>query len=163
MVKIALVMLSFLKIVNLLRVFEDLSFKITVIATCMYDLGPFICCYFAFNIFFSMCYASLGSETDGDLEPGHGLGYFGRLVLSVWRNSVGKLSFAVYPTVFANSEPTMIKNIHIFMIYMVYFTQIMWMFTMMLNFMIAVIEETYADVEKVKGFHITKNKAQLNL
>jgi hypothetical protein len=38
----------------------------------------------------------------------------------------------------------------------------MWMFCMMLNFMIAVIEDTYGDVDNVRQIHIYKNKAELN-
>jgi len=33
---------------------------------------------------------------------------------------------------------------------------------MMLNFMIAVIEDTYGDVDNVKQYHIMYNKAELN-
>ena len=33
---------------------------------------------------------------------------------------------------------------------------------MMLNFMIAVIEETYGNVDKVRKYHIYYNKADLN-
>ena len=39
----------------------------------------------------------------------------------------------------------------------------MWMFTMMLNFMIAVIEDTYADVENLEDILISKGKAELNM
>ena len=37
------------------------------------------------------------------------------------------------------------------------------MFTMMLNFMIAVIEDTYNDVENVEDILISKGKAELNI
>jgi len=119
-VTIILIVLSVLKVINLLRVFEGISFNIKLIAYCIYDLGPFLSCYLAFNLFFSLCYVSLGSEPDGELDSARELGYFGRISLSVWRNSVGKLSFAIYPTIWETEQPGIMKKLHIFLIYMVY-------------------------------------------
>lgn len=139
-----------------------MAYFIKLIIYCLIDLIPFVLCYLTFTLFFALCYISLEVEIDSELDSAVGLGYFGRMFLVVWRNSVSKLSFPLYSAVMLTERDGAMRDSHIILIYMVYFMQIMWMFCMMLNFMIAVIEETYLNVDKVKTFHIYKNMAELN-
>ena len=123
---------------------------------------PFVQSYITSNLFFSFCFAALDCDNDPDIEA-PGLGRVGNLSLQVWRQSVGKLAFMWYPYVLNNEEEGFYRWLNIRVIWILYFLQIMWMFTMMLNFMIAVIEDTYADVENLEDILISKGKAELNM
>ena len=62
-----------------------------------------------------MLYAGIGVEIDDELSSGVGLGYFGLLYLSVWRNSVGKLGFVRYDSLMKASD-NIFRDIQIYMI-----------------------------------------------
>jgi len=59
-------------------------------------------------------------EGAGELAPAHGLGYFGKLFLTVWRNSVGKLGFARYYKLYDNVGTTTGGKIAIYIIWAIY-------------------------------------------
>ena len=75
-----------------------------MLTLCLNDLLPFIFSYIFFGVFFSMLYAGIGVGIDDELASGIGLGYFGLLYLSVWRNSVGKLGFVRYEGIMAKND-----------------------------------------------------------
>jgi len=147
--KIALILFSFIKFISLLRVFEKMAIFIKLVGACLRDLVPFIQSYLAMNLFFTFCFAALDCTNDEDIDSAVGLSPVGRLSLQVWRQSVGKLSFALYPNVLNNESAGFMRTLNINMIWLFYYLSILWMFCIMLNFMIAVIEETYMDVENV--------------
>jgi hypothetical protein len=103
-VQIFLIMLSFGKCLHFVTVYEEFGFFIKMLTLCLKDLLPFIFSYIFFGVFFSMLYAGIGVEIDDELASGIGLGYFGLLFLSVWRNSVGKLGFVRYGAIMTQSD-----------------------------------------------------------
>ena len=116
--------------------------------------------YVCFGFFFAILYACIEAETDVELASGVGLGKFGLLFLMQWRNSVGKLSFVRYS--YWLDHKGYDKLIGIFFVYMIFFVQISFMLVIMLNFMIAIIDQTYKRVMSQKKIHVYKNKAELN-
>jgi hypothetical protein len=79
-------------------------------------------------------------EIDDELEHAHMLGPFLTLVLVVWRNSVGKLGFARYETLYTKAGDTSGGRLAIGIIWLIYATQIIFQLVVMLNFMIAIID-----------------------
>lgn len=164
-VKIILMILSFIKIVNLLRGFQNIAYFILMLQNCLYDLIPFTFMYLLFVLFFALCFHVLGTVVDDELfnEGCNDMPEFFYLFLMVWRNAVGKLSFARPDRLLETQEPSLIRQVHVELILICYFVQILWMFTLALNFMIGVIELTYSKIDTFKEVHIYKNKAELNM
>lgn len=52
--------------------------------------------------------------------------------------------------------------VNIELIWLAYFVQIIFMLVIMLNFIIAIIDQTYVAVNKNKNMHVYMNKAELN-
>lgn len=121
--KIFLIMLSFVKCVHFITFYEEFGFFIKMMILTLYDLVPFIISYIVFGLFFALIYYVLGTEIDPELYSGVGLGRFGLLFLTVWRNSVGKLGFAQYHDLIDNPANfgTML-DIQLFLIWGSYFT-----------------------------------------
>ena len=74
--------------------------------------------------------------------------YFSKLVYMIWLNSLSKLQFVRYDNEMT-LEPadTTHRDIHIMIIWCLYYIQILWMFCMMLNFLVAVIDQSYKNVD----------------
>lgn len=167
-VKIWLIMLTFLKFVHLIIVYENFGFFIKMVTMSLYDLRPFIISYIFFANFFVILYAVMEVEIDDELlTPGsrYSLGYYGLMFLAVWRNSVGKLGLPnVEPIVEKdNGQNSLVFNMNIYIIYVIYFIQIMFMLVIGLNFMIAIIESTFSEVNDDKLSYLYRNKAEMNL
>lgn len=64
-----------------------------------------------------------------------------------WFNSLSKLKFVKYDKFNKDTPPGIHKTVHIGIIYLIYFTHIMTMFTMMLNMMVAVIDEAFKEID----------------
>lgn len=125
------------------------------------DLIPFVISYLFFQSFFATIFAVLKVEIDGEVASGVGLGYFLSLYLMVWRNSVGKLGLQSYKGL-NNMPKSTLLYINIELIWLAYFVQIIFMLVIMLNFIIAIIDQTYVAVNKNKNMHVYMNKAELN-
>ena len=94
-----------MKVIHFIIVFEEFGFFIKMITQSLWDLRPFVICYFFFGNFFVVLYAVMGVGIDGELlteGTEESLGYYGLLYLAVWRNSVGKLGFPSYKNLAEN-------------------------------------------------------------
>lgn len=103
-VKIWLILLSFLKVVHFIIVYEEFGFFIKMITQSLFDLRPFVICYIFFVNFFVILYAVMGVQIDDELLTAgalDSLGYYGLLFLAVWRNSIGKLGMPNYKLIAA--------------------------------------------------------------
>lgn len=124
-----------------------------MLVICLHDLYPFLINYLIFLNLFAMMYVTLGVEIHEELdlkEDNHAavnsLGYYGMLILTVYRNSVGKLGFAKYENLIeSNGRNPVHLRYHIYTIWTVYFFQVLITLVIGLNFMIAIIEQTYAN------------------
>lgn len=157
--------MTFLKVIHFIIVFEEFGFFIKMITQSLWDLRPFIVIYIFFICLFVVLYAVMKVEIDDELLlPGteESLGYFGLLFLAVWRNSVGKLGFPNYDELTKN-EPSFFLYLNIYIIWIIYFCQILFMLVIGLNFMIAIIESTFSNVNDEKMQYLYRNKAEMNL
>jgi len=121
LIKISLIILSFVKIINMLRVFEKMAFFIKLIIYCLMDLVPFLISYLSFMLFFSLLYIALDTELDPEFDSTGEVSYFGKIFLMVWRNSVSKLSFPMYGLIMQREPDGAWKALHILLIYLVHF------------------------------------------
>jgi len=153
--------LSAIKTVHFVSAFVEFGFFITMVIISIGDLIPFLISYMGFALFFASLYSAIETNVDSELEVGVGLGKFGRLFLMVWRNSVGKLSFVRY-NAWEEKTKGFERTLGIDCVYLIYYAQIVFMLVVMLNFMIAIIDNTYKKVMKAKKIHIYKGKAELN-
>ena len=91
MVKIFLLLLSFLKCIHFVVVFEEFGFFVKMVTCCVADLAPFFLGFFLFLNVFATLNSVMNVEPDPELEtPGtrESLGYFGLMLLEVLRNSM---------------------------------------------------------------------------
>jgi hypothetical protein len=110
-----------------------------------------------------MCFVAMEVEPDEEFDPAGDIGYGMKIFTLCWFNSLSKLKFVQYKTFAKETEPGIHKNVHIGIIYFLYFSHIMTMFTMMLNMMVAVIDEAYRQIDQYKEFYIYQFRANLNL
>lgn len=142
--KIGLITLSFIKCIHFAAAFTEFAFFINMLLIAIKDLFPFLCSYVGFGFFFTSLYCCIEAEIDEDLKTGVGLGKFGSLFLMQWRNSVGKLSFVRYS--YWMNRQGYEKDIGISATYFIFWMQVMFMLVICLNFMIAIIDQTYKRV-----------------
>ena len=87
-----LIVTSFMKSLHFVTVFEEFGFFTKMLELCIIDLIPFICSFVSMGLFYAILMAVLQVEIDDEIIGGKdGLGYFGLLYLSVWRNGLSKL------------------------------------------------------------------------
>jgi hypothetical protein len=63
-IRIILVVLSLIKLLFFLRVFEEYGFLVQIVMSCCIDLIPFITIYLIFLFMFSITFVVLGMEID---------------------------------------------------------------------------------------------------
>lgn len=138
-----------------------------MLTICLHDLIPFIINYIIFLNFFAILYATLGVEIHDELNlsiDNHAaieyMGYYGMLIVTVYRNSVGKLGYAKYTMLIKDDRADLYPTIYT--IWIVYFFQILITLIIGLNFMIAIIEQTFANQNELKEGNLYRNKAELN-
>jgi len=72
---------------------------------CIIELIPFICTFVSVGIFYAILLAELDVEIDEEIIGGYyGLGYFGLLFLSVYRNGLSKIGYYRYSFLFKLSD-----------------------------------------------------------
>ena len=161
-----LIVTSFMKTLHFVTVFEELGFFIKMLQVCIIDLIPFICSFVTLGAFFAILFAELDVEIDDEIIGGQdGLGYFGLLFLSVWRNGLSKIGYYKYEKLFKlsdNIHDELYRFITINLIWILYFIQIITQFIVSLNLMIGMITSTYSKTMKLKYMYIYRNKAELN-
>jgi hypothetical protein len=99
-IKMILIVLTYLKTLHFVTVFEEFGFFLKMLEVCTYDLLPFTVSFIVFAMFFAIMYAILGVEPDSEISGGTGIGYFGLLLVSVWRNGLSKIGYPVYDHLF---------------------------------------------------------------
>ena len=159
--KLANISLSCIKFIHFVSAYTEFGFFVTMLTVAVIDLKPFLVTYVFFQFLFTMMFAVMKVQIDDDLSQAKYLGNIGRLFLEIWRNSTGKLAFVRYDDWYLNEEGFK-KNMAIVVIYFVFNFQILFMFIVMLNFMIAIIDQTYKAVIKHKKRYVYRNKAELN-
>lgn len=171
--KVLLLLLAFLKLLFFIRVFEEYGFLVQMIMYCVRDLFPFMVAYFTLVLIFSICFTVLGTEIDAevvdagtkDWVDGVFLDYeqseFQLMVLQVFRTSIGELSMPRYEGIKKDPD-SYFKTLNIALIWTAWFLQSFFMLVVMMNFLIAVISETYQKISAQRKIIDYRNKSELN-
>ena len=149
--KLVNIILTFLKLLFFVRIFEDYGFLVQMIILCMQDLVPFFMSYLLFLNFFSMCFIVLNCDIDGEIADTPILSRYQLMVLQVYRTALGELSMPGYQDneIWKKNDNTDIfLRINITMIWILWIVSTFFMFVIMTNFNIAQITSTY---ERVRG------------
>ena len=94
--KLVNIILTFLKLLFFVRIFEEYGFLVQMIILCMQDLVPFFMSYLLFLNFFSMCFIVLNCDIDGEIAGTPILTRYQLMVLQVYRTALGELSMPGY-------------------------------------------------------------------
>jgi hypothetical protein len=136
--RITLVILSLIKLLFFLRVFEEYGFLVQIILVCCIDLIPFITFYIVFLVLFSLIFSVLKMEIDFENNQQSHIGYFEKMLLETFRSSIGEVGLPKYDALL--QEPSSFcRSINVLLIWVVWFLQVFFMLVIMLNFLIAVL------------------------
>ena len=94
--KLVNIILTFLKLLFFVRIFEDYGFLVQMIILCMQDLVPFFMTYLLFLNFFAMCFVVLNCDIDEDVADTPILSRYQLMLLQVYRTALGELSMPGY-------------------------------------------------------------------
>jgi hypothetical protein len=94
-----------MKTMHFVTVFEEFGFFIKMLEICIIELIPFMYTFVSIGIFYAILFAELEVEIDSEIIGGYdGLGYFGLLFLSVYRNGLSKIGYYRYPNLLKLSD-----------------------------------------------------------
>lgn len=140
--RIILVILSFVKLMFFLRVFEKYGFLVQIIMSCCIDLIPFIFFYMIAIIMFSLVFATLKMEIDEENNTSRHVGFFEKMLIETFRSSIGEVGLPKYSLLLARPD-SVCNTLNIALIWVTWFIQVFFMFIIMMNFLIAVLQQTY--------------------
>jgi hypothetical protein len=161
-IKMTLIFLAFMKMLFFVRIFEKFGFLVQMILLCVLDLIPFIISYMIFFMVFTICFVTLRMEVDPEVDLVENLSYFQKMLLQTFRTAIGEVAMPMYGKIMAK-EGSIFNSIHIILIWICWFVQIIFMFIIMLNFLIAVISSTYVRVLNYQKIISYVHKAELNV
>lgn len=101
-------------------------------------------------------------EIDDEVDAAKGIGYFQKTFLQAFRTSIGELGLPKYNLILAK-PPSWQKDVNIFLIWFLWYFQTFMMLVVMLNFLIAVITQTYKEVQDQAKQIYYAMKADINL
>lgn len=81
-------------------------------------------------------------EVDSEVDEAQGLSYFEKIVLETFRTAIGELGKPKYENIL-KKDPSIFKDLNIFLIWFIWFVHVFFMLVIMLNFLIAVIGSNY--------------------
>ena len=145
-----LILLSYFKLLTLLRIFDRISFIIKMLKQVSKELIPFLFLFLSFVVVFSLMVMTLGlnlSELEND--PYDGLWDFGYLMY-VLRTSLADFEVDT----FQQLRPASTIILWLFWIIIILFNTIIF-----LNFLIAVISDVYEQVMESRTEEIFQKKA----
>jgi hypothetical protein len=79
--KLVLIILSFMKLLFFVRIFEEYGFLVQMILLCVLDLIPFIVSYVLFLMIFTICFVVLKMEIDPEVADAQGMSYTQKMFL----------------------------------------------------------------------------------
>lgn len=160
-IKLFVFVMTFTKALHFMSTFEELGFFIDMLSSSIRKLGVFLNGYIFFGLIFSVMIIIIGAEPGEAFETSVGLGLFGKTYLFVWGNGACTFGLMNYPTLWAQ-DPSIFKDINIILIWLLYVVQVQFQTMFGLNFVVAVVEENYAEMLPLRKEHIYRNKAILN-
>jgi len=110
---------------------------------------------------FSLGFAVLRMEVDAESDQLEGLGYFEKVIIETFRTAVGEVGFPGYSGIMAE-EPSMWRGTNVIIIWVLWFVQALFMLVVMLNFLVAVLQQTYDRIQSYQKIILYRQRAELN-
>lgn len=153
---------AFLKVLFYMKIFSNYGFLVQMIKQSVLDIQGFLVFFMIWILFFSIQFKILDAEFDGGDYPL--MPKTLQLIFITFRNSIGDLGIPGYEKFIARYEGG--KNtslIIITLIWVMWIMNIALMLIVLMNFLIAIISESYAAVMEAKTQYVYKDKAEMNL
>ena len=152
--KVMVILQMIVKVNFFLRIYDKFGLLVNLISTCFIDIIPFSTYLFIWIICFIMLYIQSGIIAPGrkGLKEGDFVGMF----LYVWENSIGNINDPADESFTDKGFPVVL------LIWLIWFTNQFIIVIILLNFLIAVISQSYENVMNSKTIKKYKDIAHLN-
>ena len=164
-IKVFVELFTFLKLISLAQIVDSFRSFTLMFRESMWQSMTFTYVYVGFVLCFATGYIALDVDTLGHHKQLRGLGRFCRLVFSQWRSYLFYIDFPrwrKWGTATEEFKQKPSNNFHMKFIWIYFFIVMLFMTTIMLNFMIAVIMDTYDDVTQIEDRYKYQGRADLN-
>ena len=158
---------GFAKILYFLRIFDDYGFIVEMVGETIVQLIPFSSYFIMWILLFTVLFQTLQVEIPPDSYPN--LTSIYRYILQTYSNSIGNIAPPVYKSWERSLNNTDISNLEylqkhtiIGLIWGVWLFNQFLLLIIMLNFLIAVISQVYADVVEKQEAFLYQHRASLN-
>jgi hypothetical protein len=138
-----MVVLAFIKILFFMRIFEDYGFLVQMVLLTLVELIPFFGLFVIATIFFAMCLFVIQVDIDSELAAVDAPRII-VLLIQVYRVAIGEPGVPKHASLI--TDGTFYSTANILLIWGVWFCNTFFMIIIMLNFLIAVISQTYEEV-----------------
>lgn len=144
---------AFLNIMFFLKIFSEYGFLVKMVFKSIVDVGGFLSFFIMWLIFFSLQYANLNVEFGDDDGDYSSVPPWVVIVLNTFRTSIGDVQMAGYgkweeERDLGDAEADPVKkymaSLMILLLWMFWFMNIALMCIILMNFLIAVISDSYA-------------------
>ena len=153
--KVLVIVQMLAKLNFFLRIYDKYGLLVNLITTCFKDIVPFVVYMITWLLSFVMAYKQIGIKAP--LRKGFQQDDFFGILIYVWQNSIGNIDDPDSSS-FVNDPPT----IQIYIIWFVWTLNQFVIVIILLNFLIAVISQSYENVMNSKSIKKYKDIAHLN-
>lgn len=164
-IKLFLVLISFMKLMFYMRSYESYGFLISITLSTLSELVPFSVFYFTVLALITVCLYELGEEITPDLTdvyPGKGLSRFQSMYIQQYATTLLFLRVPYYNSMLKHTtlDPSISKDKHdatyldfdksvtVFFIWLIWFFMTFFMNIIMINFLVSIVCSSY---ERLKG------------
>ena len=144
LLNLSMLFLTSLKTLFFMRIFKNFGQFVQMLYLVIPEIKPILFLFLFFLIFFTICLSLLGMQNDDTVDGAQGMNNEEHTFLMLFRSDMSKLEMPMYGKLYKKDTTKSILDIYI--IWAIYFGQLIFMFVIMLNFLIAVITETYEKV-----------------
>lgn len=165
-----LVLQVFMKLLFFMKIFSDYGFLVQMIGLSILDMGPFMAFFTLWVVFFAIENRVLMLEFDESEYDG--LNKFMQMLILAFRNSIGDLQSPQYERWLnyikehrdpENPNPFFSQGqVIIYLLWALWFGNIILMVILLLNFLIAIISQTYERVAGSQSNYTYKDRAEMN-
>eukprot|EP00347_Sterkiella_histriomuscorum_P008062 403346519 len=146
-----MLLLIFVKLCQNLRIFEGFSFQVTMLQAVFYDIKYFILLYIFVILIYGLIFTLLNIQTSEENTDYQGISLFGYFIMA-FRASTGDFQLDMYSSLNEN---------HIIYAWLIWISAVLFLNIILLNFIIAVISESYEKVMQKMVAESYRIKCQL--
>lgn len=115
-----LLILTMIKLLFFVRIFEEYGFLVSMIQYCIIDLIPFLVTYMLFLIITSMIYTVLKAEPDPETAGIENIPNFVIILIVTFRNAIGEVGLPTYNKL-ASRPSSIYKSVNITLIWITWY------------------------------------------